>query len=104
MSFSLVLINLKRFHCRVFGLWKSFFGLETAVNHEHVVTVGEARVSSCVVGVDCNRLVEEVDSLLQLGSCSFVPGVTTLQIQTIGFKLFLLLNVQLQTEVFEDVA
>src|SRR6476659_6672219 len=104
MSLSLVLINFERLHSGFFSLWKSFLGLETAVNHEHVVTVGETCVSGCVVWIDSNRLVEEVNSLLQLGRGSFVPRVTTLQVETIGFELFLLLNVQLQTEVFEDVA
>src|SRR5262245_53770244 len=64
MCFRLILINVKRLHCCVFSLWKSFLRLQAAVNNKHVVAVGETSVCFGIIGIDCDCLIEKVHSLL----------------------------------------
>ena len=75
-----------------------------AVDHLHVVAVSQTRISRSVVRIRIDRLLKVIYALLQSFGCALVPGVAALQVEPVSLQLLLLFDVQLQTQVFKDVA
>ena len=86
------------------GFRETVLRLMHAVDHLHVVAVSQARISRSVVRIRIDRLLKVVDALLQSFGRALVPGVAALQVKPVSLQLLLLFDVQLQTQVFKDVA
>ena len=61
-------------------------GNACAVVTYHVVSVREAGVGQCIIGISGNRLSEEINTLLQAIRASPIPLLPPLQIQTISLR------------------
>src|SRR6185503_9397922 len=101
---SRTLVDFER-ACRSFLRFrKTLFRLQATVNYEHVVAVSQSGIRIAVVRIDRDRLVEKLDRLLQRVAGAFVPGVAAFEVEPVSLELFLLFDIQLQTQVLEDVA
>src|SRR6185436_19886002 len=80
------IVELVCFLSRFLRFRKSFFRLQTTVDDEHVVTVGESCIRGAVVRIDRDGLIEKLDRFLQRVAGSLVPRVATLEIESISLE------------------
>ena len=77
-------VHLDCFDRGLFGFRKTVLRLMHAVDHLHVVAIGEARISCGVVGIGFDCLLEIIDALFESFRRAFVPGVASLQIKPVS--------------------
>src|SRR5271167_1883063 len=61
----------------------TLLGCDIAIHPKHMIRVRQSRVSECVPGVFCNRLLEIGNRLTKIIVCSLVPEVAAFQVQLV---------------------
>ena len=103
MRLSQTLINVEGLYGSLFCFWKTIFRLTRAVDDQHVVAVCQAGICRSIIGIRVDSLLEEINTLLQAISGALVPRVTPFQVEPVRLEMLLLLDIQLQAQVFKYV-
>jgi hypothetical protein len=84
VSFGHLIVNLQRFDCRRPRFWvRSLWRKETKIAKDSVA-VGQTCISQGVVLININRLLEVLNSFLQLSLSPLVPEIASLKVGMIS--------------------
>src|SRR4029079_8506067 len=87
MGFGEIVVDLDRSQCSLFSFWHYFARREMNIRQAKI-SIRQPAVGQGVVGVDLNRLLENLDGLQHPFSAVFVPEKAASQVKIVGFNVF----------------
>src|SRR6185369_9152385 len=86
MGFGEIVVDLDRSQCSLFSFWHYFARREMNIRQAKI-SIRQPAVGQGVVGVDPNRLLENLDGLQHPFFAVSVPEITASQVEIVGFNV-----------------